>query len=74
MNGASEPSEPKDALNQRFPAAKRPKGRPGYVRDVVRIRERLTELEGVPGGVTLVAKEFDVSPAWLYKHVRDSIS
>ena len=58
------------ALNPRFPGPKRPRGRPAYILDLVRIRERLIEVAGVPGGVTLVAKEFDVSPAWLYKHFR----
>ena len=61
------------ALNLRFAGNRRPKGRPGYIRDVVRIRERLTELEGIPGGVTLVAKEFNISLGWLYKHLRSAI-
>ena len=61
------------ALNPRFPGAKRPRGRPAFVIDLVRIRERLAEHEGIPGGVTKVAKEFDVSPAWLYKHFRAAI-
>ena len=61
------------ALNPRFPGAKRPRGRPAYILDLVRIRERLVEVVGVPGGVTLVAKEFNVSPAWLYKHCREAV-
>ena len=42
-----------------------PKGRPGYVRDVLRVLERLADLEGKAGGVTIVAKDFDVSAGWL---------
>jgi len=46
----------------------RPKGRPPLERDFVAIRDRRNELDGVPGAVSQVAREFDASRGWLYKH------
>ena len=47
----------------------RPVGRPGFDKCLPAIRDALLKLSGRRGAVTIVAREFDVSPAWLYKHV-----
>ena len=46
----------------------RPRGHPPLVVDFMAISNRLSELEGVPGSISKVAREFSVSRAWLYRH------
>ena len=44
-------------------------GRPRLDRDFVAIRDALNERRDEPGVVARVAREFDVSRAWLYKWI-----